>query len=247
MSTMTMDRPRSARMVATVVAGLGCALLLGSGNAFAQAAVVDLPHTIKTALGWVAQYEQMIEQYKGEIEQLQTLNKQYEQAFVRGEVYRGDPGHRERFLPRDPDAGVGERCTMKADSGPAAEQQLANCGAIVRMENRRFNAMVAMLEDVGQRDEELREAYAERAGIGEDEQGKLESNTNRILSIQSQLQNDVQNAGALMDAYDAALRSLHEDQVRAANAALKPPHPAAGVVQGAALRVALRAARSRER
>jgi|SRR5690554_1214672 len=217
-----------------------------AGPAAAQWAVVDVPHTVKTALGWVAQYQQMIESYQRQVEQLQTLNKQYEQALVTGTAYSGTAGHRESFEKRDADADLVERCGATPARHSKGQEQFTYCISIVRTENRRFNAIVDMLEVVNERDGELREAYAEREAIGEDEEGKLASNTNRILSIQGQLQNDVQSGERLMAAYDTALRALRENHVRLANEALQG-EPGAALVQGVALKLALQAARERER
>ena len=225
---------------------LAACIVCPAGPASAQWAVVDLPHTVKTALGWVAQYQQMIEDYKGQIEQLQTLNKQYEQALVTGQGYSGSAGLRESFGERALDEGLVERCGTAPARHPKGTEQHAYCSAIVRTENRRFNAVVAMLEDVEARDAELREAYEERAGIQAEEEGKLASNTNRILSIQGQLQNDMQNAESLMNAYDTSLRALRENHVRVANEALTGS-AGSQVAQGVALKAALQAARGRER
>lgn len=220
--------------------------LFASAPAAAQWAVVDVPHTIKTAMGWVAQYQQMIETYQRQVEQLQTLDKQYEQALVTGEAYSGNAGYREHFQERGQDDDLVQRCGAVPARHPTGAEQHAYCTAMVRIENRRFNAVVAMLKDVSDRDGELREAYAERSGIGEAEEGKLASNSNRILSIQGQLQNDVQNSEQLLAAYDTTLRTLRENHIRVANEALKG---SAGttVVQGLALKIALHAARERDR
>lgn len=219
---------------------------LAAPPATAQWAVVDVPHTVKTALGWVAQYQQMIESYQRQVEQLQTLNKQYEQALVTGTAYSGTAGHRESFEKRDADADLVPRCGAGPARHSKGEEQFAYCRSIVRTENRRFNAIVDMLEVVNERDEELRDAYAEREAIGKEEEGKLASNTNRILSIQGQLQNDVQSGERLMAAYDTALRGLRENHVRVANEALQG-EPGGALVQGVALKLALQAARERDR
>lgn len=230
---------------AGLVAGaLGCLL---AAPASAQWAVVDIPHTVKTALGWVAQYQQMIEDYQRQVEQLRTLDRQYEQALVTGQAYEGASGHRENFQPVAEDAGVAERCGTPSERTPRGAELHAYCVSIVRTENRRFNALVAMLDDVNARDGELREAYAERGGIRPEEEGKLASNTNRILSIQGQLQNDVQSGERLMSAYDTALRALRDNHVRVANDALGSGSAGGAVAQGLMLKLALRAARERDR
>ncbi len=237
--------PRTRRQwMAGLVLGL-CGGI-AAAPAAAQWAVVDVPHTVKTALGWVAQYQQMIEDYKRQFEQLQTLNKQYEQALITGQAYAGSKGYRERFQPREEDAGVVERCGTRPARHSRGEAQLGYCISIVRTENRRFNALVALLDDVDARDEELRAAYAERASIDAEEEGKLASNSNRILSIQSQLQNDVESGERLLAAYDTALGLLREEHVRLANEALNGK-PGQALAQGVALKVALRAARERDR
>lgn len=224
------------------------ALVAGTGVAQATVPVIDLPHTVKTALGWVAQYQQMLEQYKQQLEQTTTLNQQLEQMYVKGEAYDGQPGHRQQFSPRGLDVGVAERCGTEPRKHPRGAEQFEYCVAIVRTENHRFNAVVTMLEDVERRDQELQAAYAERSAIRQEEQGKLESNTNRILAIQSQLQNDVQNSATLMDAYAAAIAKLEQDQDRVARQALGGSGGIGGdLAQGVALRLALQAARTRER
>ena len=230
------------------VAGLvlGVCVGLAAWPASAQWAVVDIPHTVKTALGWVAQYQQMIEDYKRQVEQLQTLDKQFEQALVTGEAYAGGSSHRENFQQVEEDAGVDKRCGTASPRNPKGVELHAYCVSIVRTENRRFNALVAMLDDVNERHRELREAYAERGGIQPEEEGKLASNTNRILSIQGQLQNDVQSGERLVSAYDTALRALRDNHVRVANEALEGSG-AGAVAQGVMLKLALRAARERDR
>ena len=237
-------RSRWRRWMTGIVLAFCCGLAVAPASA--QWAVVDLPHTVKTAIGWMAQYQQMIEDYQRQVEQLRTLDKQYEQALVTGQAYSGSRGYRERFHPRGDDEGLAERCGTRPARHRKGGEQRAYCISIVRTENRRFNAVVAMLEDVDARDQELRDAYAERASIGREEEGKLASNSNRILSIQGQLQNDVENAERLLAAYDAALRSLRENHVRLANEALQGT-PGQAVAQGVALKLALRAARERDR
>jgi hypothetical protein len=237
-----MHSTRARRHAATACAVLA---LLASAPASAQWAVVDLPHTIKTALGWIAQYQQMIETYQTQLEQAASLDRQFEQALVTGDAYAGTPGRREQFQARPLDHGLEGRCGQTAAGHRTGPQQFAYCQAIVETENRRFNVLVDVMETVATRDEELREALEERQSIAEDEEGKLASNSNRILAIQGQLQNDLQNADAMLGAYDATLSALRDDQSRAGARALGDG--TTSVAQGVALRLALRAARSRER
>ena len=181
-----------------------------------------------------------------QVEQLQTLNKQYEQALVKGEAYAGTQGVRQNFQKRSPEEGVVQRCGSAPARHRTGVEQHGYCVSIVRTENHRFNALVEMLEVVADRDEELRAAYVERDGIGPEEEGKLASNTNRILAIQGQLQNDVQGGERLLSAYDGALRALREHHVALANESLGG-RPGSALGQGLALKLALRVARERDR
>ncbi len=242
------NRSTSLRFRLGLISTVVFAVVSISGQAFAQAAVVDIPHTVKTTFGWIAQYEQMISDYEQQLNQYKTLVKQYEQAQVNGISYKGKPGYRETFKERDINEGVDKRCAQAHADKSAAPEQYNNCVAIVQMENGRYNAMVKTLEGVKDRDKELKEAMAERDSIGQDEQGKLESNSNRILALQSQLQNDMQNSQTLLTAYDASIENLKDKQVLAANRALNGESSLLGdATQGVALKLALKAARMRDR
>lgn len=238
-----------------VLALLALSGIFAAGNACAQAVVTDPAHTQLTMTGWIKelvaqgkQYSQQIQQYQKQVQQYQQQIKQYEQQYVKGGAFKGKPGYREKFNERDINAGVIDRCRDAPRKNPVGLEQYNLCRAIVQTQNRRFNAMVKVLEDVERRDEELQEAYKERADIDQTDAGQLQSNSNRILAIQGQMQNDVQNAKTIMETYDTLLVSLKDDQVRAANSALKNKSSLFGTaVQGVALRTALRAARSRER
>ncbi len=152
------------------------------------------------------------------------------------------------FKARDVNTGVDTRCTQKQSANPVAPEQYDYCVAIVQTENRRFNAMVKVLEGVKERDAELDKAMIARKKIQKDEPGKLAANNNRILALQSQLQNDIQNAQTLMNAYDSAIRTLKDDQILAGNRALDGNSTLLGdVTEGVALKIALKAARTRDR
>lgn len=229
--------------------------LVAAGAANAQAVVTDPVHTQLTLTGWIKeliaqgqQYGKQIQQYQKQVQQYEQQIKQYEQQYVKGSAFQGKPGPRENFTERGLDDGIVERCGSQPAKNPVGSQQFDHCKQIVRTENRRFNAMVLVLREVIKTDNALEETYKERADIKETDQGALQANSNRILAIQTKLQNDVQSAKTVMETYDALLRGLKEDQVRMANSALKKKGGLIdAAVQGAALRLALRAARSRER
>lgn len=240
--------------------GLATACTLGVGSAKAGGIpVVDGIHSGMTMQGWMAQYGQMyaeyakqLQQYARQVEQLRTQIAQYQQMYVKGVSYRPRLGFRENVEARFPERGIGEgvveSCGSSAKNNPVGQQQYTYCVAIIQMQNRRYNAMRALLNDVAENDKELAKARAERDGIAQTDQGALQANTNKMASIYSKMQNDIQNANYLMDAYDAALDTLNTDMIRSANAALKNENNLLGTaVQGAALKLALRAARQRDR
>lgn len=232
---------------------IGC--VLAAGNANAQAVVTDPVHTQLTMTGWIKelvsqgkQHAQQIQQYQKQLQQYQQQIKQYEQQYVKGNAFQGKPGYREKFTERDINAGVVDKCGQGPRKNPVGAEQYKYCVAIAQTENRRFNAMIKVLQDVEKRDGELQATYEERANLNQTDAGQLQSNSNRVLAIQGQMQNDVQNAKTVMETYDALLRGLKEDQIRTANSALNNKSSLVGnAVQGAALRLALRAARSRDR
>ena len=248
----------SKRSVA--IASLAVASVLGANGASATGIpVVDGVHLGLTGQGWIAQYGQMyaeytkqLEQLTTQINQLQTQVKQYQQMYVKGVAYKPALAYREnieeRFPARAINEGVSEGCGSKPKNNPVGPQQYDYCVAIVQTQNRRYNAMRQLLKDVGENDKQLEAARSERENIGETDQGALQANTNKVASIESKMQNDIQNAKYTMDAYDAVLATLQTDMVRSAQAALNNRNQLLGTaVQGAALKLALRAARSRDR
>ena len=155
------------------------ALVTGSffvaGNALAQAVVTDPAHTQLTMAGWIKelasqaqQYAQQIKQYQQQVQQYKTQGDQYKQQFVIGDPFKGSPGYREKFTERAVGAGVVEQCGDGPKKNPVGAVQYRSCVAIVQTQNRRFNAMVKVLQDVEKRDEELQAAYKERQNIDED-------------------------------------------------------------------------------
>lgn len=258
-SGMARQGGRRIRLLAPLALAVVCSL--GAGDADAGGIpVIDGIHSGMTMQGWMAQYGQMyaeyakqLEQYARQVEQLQTQVAQYQQMYVRGTTYKPARSYREnieeRFPARALGDGVAESCGSAPKNNPVGLQQYDYCVAIVQTENRRYNAMRQLLQDVADNDRALEEARSEREyEINPRDQGALQANTNKIVSIQSKMENDLQNARYMMDAYNAVLTTLQADMVRAANTALKNQNNLLGAaVQGAALKLALRAARQRDR
>lgn len=233
----------------TFVAGgllLVCGLM--SGNVSAQEVVTDPGHTIESIIGWSTQAWQKGQEYYRQGLQYEQQIKQFDQMSIIGEVVKTKPGYRETIKERPVSEGVKERCGEAPANNPVGLEQYQYCVAIVQTENLRFNAIAKFIEDVRMRDDQMKAANKERDNTKKDENGKLISNSNRILSIQTQQQNDVQNAVNLLSAYDASLESLRKSQADAANTAFKGKDSLLDeAVQGAALHLALKAARNRDR
>lgn len=242
------------------VAGMVVVSVLATNGAGASGIpVVDGVHLGLTGQGWIAQYGQMyaeyakqLEQLTTQINQLQTQVKQYQQMYVKGTAYKPALAYREnieqRFPAREIGEGVKEWCGSKPRNNPVGPQQYDYCVATIQTQNRRYNAMRQLLKDVAENDKQLEAARVERENIGETDQGALQANTNKVASIESKMQNDIQNAKYTMDAYDAVLATLQADMVRSAQTALNNKNELLGTaVQGGALKLALRAARSRDR
>lgn len=199
-----------------------------------------------------SQYSQQIQQFQKQIDQYKTQLEQYEQMFVQGLAYKPEPSYREdidtRFPPRGINEGVTEICGSQPKSNPVGRKQFDNCIAKVQTQNRRYNAMRELLKEVAANDRALEQARTERAGIDPKAQGALQANTNKMMSIQSKMQNDVQNGKYTIDAYNAMLVSLNDETARLARVALHNENGLLNTaVQGAALKLALRAARMRDR
>lgn len=247
---------RGLRALAT--ASLAMVGVLGVGSVSAGGIpVVDGIHLGLTKLGWVGQYAQMYdefaklqEQYTELQEHTKQLQEQYNQMLVKGATYNLTPGYREnidtQFPERDINYGVTERCKKK--NNPVGEEQYNLCVATVQTENRRFNAVRALLNDVKTNDAQLQAAVAEREDIPETNLGALHSNSNRQASIQAKMENDLQNAQYTLDAYDAALATLKRETEVLARKGLNNHNNLLGTaIQGASLKLALQAARQRER
>src|SRR5678816_1861690 len=104
-----------------------------------------------------------------------------------------------------------------------------------RTENARYNAIVAVMKTAKDRDNELQSIYAERAGISPQDAGALQANNNRLLSMQSRMQMDIQQARSQTDGYDRLLDLLKDDQRMIANGTLDGGGQLGGLVRGAAL------------
>jgi hypothetical protein len=231
----------------------GC-LVFAAGDVSAQWVVTDPAHTALTYAGWVQQliaqgeqYAKQIAQYETQVQQYQTQVRQYEQQYVKGGVFNQGALSTKDFMPRPLTAGMAERCPAGLRSMLSSSASAENCAMIVQTENARYNAIVSVLNISKDRDKELQKIYAERAGISQENAGALQANNNSLLSIQSRMQMDIQQARSQTEGYDRLLELLREDQRTMANGTLDGGGLASGVVRGVALRAALKSAKRRDR
>src|SRR6478672_8555764 len=225
-----------------------------AGPVCAQAVVTDPGHTILTYAGWIEnlvsqgeQYAKQIAQYQTQVQQYETQMRQYEQQFIKGGASSPQAMQTHTFATRALDAGLGQRCPSGMRSMLASSASAENCAMIVQTENARYNAIVAVLNLATDRDAELQKIYTERAGISQEDAGALQANNNRLLSMQSRMQMDIQQARTQTDGFDRLLELLKDDQRMIANGTLDGGGLLGGAVRGAALHTALDAARRSDR
>src|SRR5690606_17513968 len=194
--------------------------LMVSVTASGADVVTDPIHTITNKFAWIAQYQQKYDQLRRQIQQYETQVRDLEQKYVRGQAFKGGAGHRETLAARGLNDFVVERCG-NGSALPKAPQRIAeisqrqhyNCIAIVQTENTRYNVMVKVLARLADRDREMDEIRRQAENVPEDQPGALDRVDNNIAQFEARLASDVQNAGTLLGAYDAALQSLHTEQV----------------------------------
>jgi len=233
---------------------LALAICTTAGSLHAQAVVTDPGHTMLTYAGWVEelisqgqQYAKQIAQYQTQLQQYQTQVRQFEQQYVKGGVTNQAAMEVSSFAPRALTAGLAERCPSTLRSLLSSSAAAKNCAMIVQTENRRYNAIVDVMNIAKERDKELQIIYAERAGIAQEDAGALQANNNRLLSMQSRMQTDIQQARSQTEAYDRLLELLRYDQRTVTNSMLDGDGAVGGVVRGAALHTALNAAKRVDR
>ncbi|SDY20032.1 hypothetical protein SAMN04487939_101204 [Lysobacter sp. yr284] len=149
--------------------------------------------------------------------------------------------------------GLDESCQKGKSS--VADDQYKVCAKRVEISNLRFNAMVKMLKEVKKRDEQIEKLMNDRKTLtGPENKGKLDANTNQVMQLQAQMENDIQNGKTTLDTYTTILQTLDDDMVALAQRALtnKPggkgwlSSMAGAAVQGIALKAGLKAAESRD-
>ena len=214
----------------------------------------DLPHTIKTALGWVEAHQQDLREMQQWRQQLDHYRQQLASVaqYLDNGVAMSD-----RFEERDATWGMGDACPGAAGGidlwsvvridpdGDIPSQQLEICQRIVLARNARYNEQVRVLRRLRDDNAQLRRLSQARAAGG-DSQGALAANDNDVARFVARSETGMQYAQLAMVAYDGYIAELERTQAQLAKRALGGDQ-AGGIVQGIALKAALEAARGRER
>lgn len=142
------------------------------------------------------------------------LDQMYKQDNLAGAVFNVDEKPTKNLQDADSklekrgeEDFVSSRCRDEKQSA-INDTQKGICVDIVKKENKLFNYLIDMLVLTKDRQGQLKEILKEREGIqsGKDtEIGKLESNTNRLLALQTQIQIDDMNLKLTLDSYDRYL------------------------------------------
>jgi hypothetical protein len=102
---------------------------------------------------------------------------------------------------------AGDRCPSATVGGLAIKQNRL-CNDIVNTEKAKYMYSLRMYDLSVKRWDRLKEIQRERQNINDDELGKLEDNTNKLLSLIALMEIDRQQHQVYMAAYDARLSHL---------------------------------------
>ena len=153
------------------------------------------------------------------------------------------------------DAIKSKRCG--SEKTPAGQKTV--CEAIVKLEEDKYKYLQDMKKISEKRATELKAITDERKNIPEEEFGKLESNTNRLLALLTHQRIDELNLQMAMATYDERIRERREQLNYEGAKALNPRNGTAGstgidwgglfdgAVQAGTLEAALQVARERDR
>lgn len=253
--------------------GLLLASLVAAGSAGAQIPVTDGAHIGINNFAWIEQQRQMVadelkqaEQIQNQIQQIETKLRDMQQQLVNGAKFEGTKGHRDATLTeRSETEFLDEICGPLSNSGfasflpgaltgakrvnEARERQYGSCVLLVQAENRRFNIVVKTLDTIKQRDQEIARLRADSLAASGEDRGRIARNNNSIAQLEAQHALDVENAQRTLQAYDALIATLKSEMSRAGQSAFNNRRSSiyGQVVQYGTLKVALTAARQRER
>ncbi|WP_242108047.1 hypothetical protein [Luteimonas aquatica] len=159
----------------------------------------------------------------------QRLKDLYEQQTFKNakksEVYKDNPKDEIQDYPTftiDKDKPEGDAQKVELDKRCKSGDKI--CELIYNTEMAKYNYSVAVYKHITQkRIKELKEIQEERNNIGDEEQGKIQANTNRLMTLMAKMEVDKQQQQSAMYAFDARIRYLQTARDTLANAATNGP------------------------
>jgi hypothetical protein len=116
--------------------------------------------------------------------------------------------------------GSPDSSTSSCNGLATAQQQ--NCVDIINTKNAQFTYMKAMYDMAVKRQSTLNDLQNARRNLGTEDFGKLQDNTNQILTLIAQIQIDRQQMESVYNAYTARLEYLRNQQTKLAKSATEP-------------------------
>lgn len=139
-----------------------------------------------------------------------------------------------------------DRCQAPKGGGAGIpQQQNIVCKELYKTEIARYRFSLEMYDLAEKRNKKLQEIIAERNALNEKDFGKMEENTNKLVALQAQMDNDRDRYQTYMQAYQARTDHLVKTKELLAEQAMNgngKSNPMGGLVGGAVLLTALKAA-----
>lgn len=242
---------------------LVCVVSAGSANALVL--VEDLPHTIQNIITQLGTQAKHVAEYSAQAQRWAQQYQHMQQQLIKLQAFMSisQTPMTDNFQERAEDYGMAEACPSADGGSPLADfgrwlapdmegdivpQQQTICRYIVTAENRKYNETVKLLRSLRQHAQQWQQIEKQRMTQVGASEGALAANENNVNRFTTQLQQDLDYWQAMMTAYDSYIGLLNVEQQRLAERAMRGKHDILGtVVQGAVLKGALEAARSRDR
>lgn len=110
--------------------------------------------------------------------------------------------------PSQVNKSIEERCPRGESADQAATQLWQICQEIVKTEAAQFDYSLTIYDTFKKRKETLEKIERDRTGFGASEQGKLQDNTNALLSLMARMDLEFRQYKLYMEAYSARLQYL---------------------------------------
>lgn len=240
-------RPKAGRK-SLIALGLACVLITGAASADWRVYDDDVHKVLQEISGRIGE---------GDVnDNLDKLNHRFD---VEGDVY--DPEKDEETKTKIAEApDWSEKATIAtrrcgARKTPDVQKQV--CEEIVKLEEEKYKYLQDMAKISEKRSLELKAIADERSGIPEEDFGKLQSNTNRLLALMTHQRIDDLNLQMAMATFDERIRERREALNYQGAVALNPRNSTESgsifdqlfdsAVQVGTLEAALQVARQRDR